>query len=641
MQFASKVWKLLVGIKDALVLLLLIGFFTVLFAALSLRPSPAKVEGGALLLQLDGVLVEEKSTPDPFQLLLAQQAPVGEYPVRDVVRALESAAKDERITAVVLDLSRFLGGGQVHERAVAAAIDKVRAAKKPVLTFANAYADDGVLLAAHASEVWVDPMGAAFVSGPGGNHLFYKNLFDRFGVKAHVYRVGTYKSAVEPYLRADMSEAAKANYQDIYGALWEGWKADLAKARPKASVAQMTQDPAAWIAAGKGDLADASKAAGLVDRIGDKSEFEQRVAKIVGEAKGKDTSDHAARYRHTALATWLTANPASTKGETIGVITVAGTIVDGDAGPGSAGGDRIARLLDDNLDKGFKALVVRVDSPGGSAMASERIRRAILRYREKKIPVVISMGNLAASGGYWVSTAGERIFAEPDTLTGSIGVFAVVTSFEKTLGDLGITSDGVKTTPLSGEPDILGGFSPEVDALLQGSVESTYAKFLGVAGKARDMTPEAVDAVGQGRVWSGREAMERGLVDEMGGLDAALAYAAKKGGVGNKAWHAEYLAEPADPFDSLLAQVLARPSGEEAAISDYAALAARVHARRMAQAGRAVEALAGTSGIQAYCLACTAVDGAVSGAPGAARSAGSGGLGGWLRLLAAGAQAGF
>ena len=211
MSFAGKVWRLLVGIKDALALLFLLLFFMGLYAVLTARPSPGQVRGGALLLNLDGTVVEEASQPDPLQVLLSQEMPTREYQARDLVRAIDAAATDDRIRAVVLDLSRFLGGGQVHLAEIGAAMDRARAAKKPVLTFASAYVDDGMMLAAHASEVWVDPLGGAVVAGPGGDRLYYAGLLDRLKVNAHIFRVGTYKSAIEPYMRGDMSPEARAD----------------------------------------------------------------------------------------------------------------------------------------------------------------------------------------------------------------------------------------------------------------------------------------------------------------------------------------------------------------------------------------------------------------------------------------------
>lgn len=600
MKFASKIWRLLVGIKDALALLFLILFFGVIYAALTARPSAGHVENGALLLDLNGVVVEEKSEISPLDLLMSRSAPTREFQARDIERALHLAAKDKRIKVVVFDLSRFRGGSFNHLKEIGAAMDEVRKTGKPVLTFANAYFDDGVQLAAHSSEAWLDPMGEAFVAGPGGSRSYYKGLIDRFKINAHVYRVGTYKSYVEPYIRSDMSSAARKANEDVYGALWDAWKADVKKARPKAHIDELASDPVGTMKAAGGDFAQGAKAAGIVDRLGDKTEFNKRVAELAGKS-GSD--DDGVPYAHTRLATWLAANPVKTSGKAIAVVTIAGEIVDGDAGPGTAGGDRIAKLLDDNIDEGYKALVVRIDSPGGSAMAAERIRRAIQRWRDAKIPVVVSMGDLAASGGYWVSTPGQKVFAEPATITGSIGVFAVIPSFEKTLADFGVTSDGVRTTPLSGQPDILGGFTPQLNDLLQSSVENTYGKFVGVVAKARGRTPAQIDAIAQGRVWPGSEARTLGLVDDMGNLDTALAYAAKLGGAGNGPWHADFLGEKPDVFTAFVESMMAKPSGDESAY-DFAALIA---ARQQAQAGQALgqlEGLLGTRGVQAYCMEC-------------------------------------
>jgi len=603
MVFARKVWKLLVGIKDGLVLLFLLLFFLALYAVLTARPNVGTVRDGALLLKLDGTIVEEPAIPDPVEQIFASEAPVHQYRTRDVVHALRTAAKDKRIKAVVLDMESFLGGGFVSMQEVGAALDEVRAAKKPVLAYATAYVDDSLLLAAHASEVWVDPLGGAFVLGPGGNQPYYAQLLEKLKVTAHVFRVGTFKSAVEPFLRNDQSPEARAAAQALYDAVWQAWKADVAKARPKAQIDRVTSDPVGWLRASNGDAGNAALAAGLVDRVGDEVAFGKRVAEVVG-ADGGDTRPGG--YAHTPLKVWLAANKPPTPGKAIGVVTIAGEIVDGKAGPGTAGGDRIARLLDEGLAKDYAALVVRVDSPGGSVMASEQIRTAIERYRAKKVPVIVSMGNLAASGGYWVSTPASRIFAEPGTITGSIGIFAVLPSFERALADWGVTSDGVKTTPLSGQPDILGGLSPEVSGMIQANVENGYARFLGLVAKARNKTPEQIDAIAQGRVWDGGTARQNGLVDQFGGLDDALAYAAKQAGLEDGKWHADFLGADQTTFGTIIQQIL-QDDEDDATTGrggDFAALAAQ---RQQALAGKLVadvNRLAGTRGIQAYCLEC-------------------------------------
>jgi protease-4 len=483
-------------------------------------------------------------------------------------------------------------------------MDEVRAAKKPVLTYAVGYADDGVLLAAHASEVWVDPMGGAVVMGPGGNNIYFGGLIEKLKVNAHVFRVGTFKSAVEPYMRDGASPEARENATALYGALFDAWKADVAKARPKANLALVTTDPASWFKASGGDAAKAALAAGLVDRIGTSEQFGNRVSEIVG----KDTIDTGpGNFAYTSLRNWVAAHPTSTKGKAIGVVTVAGEIVDGDAGPGAAGGERIAEILDGALDSNLSALVVRVDSPGGSIFASEEIRLAVERHKRKGIPVVVSMANLAASGGYWVSTPANRIFAEPGTITGSIGVFAVLPTFERTLAEFGVTADGVKTTPLSGQPDIAGGLSPEVSQMVQANVESSYGRFVGLVAKSRGKSTEEVARIAEGRVWDGGAGHQIGLVDQFGGLDEALASAASLAKLKDGEWHAEYLGEEEDALSLFFRQwETGDDSSAPAEARDWAGMVAVHQASLADRALGELRRLMTVRGTQAYCLECPA-----------------------------------
>ncbi|MGB3739157.1 MAG: signal peptide peptidase SppA [Pontixanthobacter sp.] len=602
MAFAGKVWRLLVGIKDGLSLLFLLLFFALLFGALSARPSPAQVREGALLIDLDGVIVEERSAVDPFALLVGGQAPVGEYTARDVVHALETAAADPRINSVVLDLSRFLGGGQVHLQTIGEAMDRVRAADKPVFAYAIGYADSGMMLAAHASEVWLDPLGGAVVTGPGGSRLYFGGLIEKLNVNARVYKVGSYKSAVEPYTRTDMSPEARENAAALYGALWEEWQANVRKARPGADLARVTNTPAEWVAAADGDLAEAALAAGLVDKLGTREQFGARVAEVAGE---DPFDDLPGTFAFTQFDVWLADNPIESVGDAIGVVTIAGQIVDGEEGPGVAGGDRIAALLDNALSDDLKALVVRVDSPGGSVLASEEIRQAILRHKAKGIPIVVSMANVAASGGYWVATPAEQIFAEPETVTGSIGIFAVIPTFERASQELGINSDGVQTTPLSGQPDLISGFTPEIDAILQSSVENGYRDFLRRVAASRDMTLAQADAVGQGRVWDGGTARQIGLVDRYGGIEDAIAYAASRAELADGEWHVRYLSDMADPFDAFLRDMFAGQTAGSPNGDMFAMVAGRQQ-RLMERARTDFDYLMTSQNLQAYCLECPA-----------------------------------
>ncbi len=620
MSFARSVWKILVAIKDGLVLLFLLLFFAALYVALTARPTPGMVRDGALYLPLAGSIVEEAATVSPTDLLLSGQAPMAQYVERDVVRAIEAAATDGRIKAVVLDLEQFTGGSSVQITNIGAALDKVRAAKKPVLVRSLIYTDDAVQLAAHASEAWIDPMGGVAISGPGGTQVFYKGLIDRLKVKAHVFKVGTYKSAVEPYTRAESSPESREALNAVLQPIWQNWQDNVKRARPKADLTLALTDPAKWVADAGGDAAQAAVKSGLIDRVGDRVAFGQRVAEIVGA----DTQGPLGSFKATELPVYLADKTLPTAGKAIAVVTVAGEIVDGDAGPGTAGGDRIADLIDSvTKSDEYAAMVLRVDSPGGSVMASERIRAAVERVRAKGLPIAVSMGSVAASGGYWVSTPAQRIFAEPSTITGSIGVFAVIPTFEATLPEYGVTTEQVRTTGLSGQPDLLGGLSPQVEAVVQGQVEQTYARFLGYVAKARGKSPADIDKIAQGRIWDGGTARQLGLVDEFGGLDEAVAWAAKKAGA--KEWHAEYVETEASPFVAFLQQMETSEAPQGRA-SDLVGALAMQQQTLLARIEADVTRLIGGGGMRAYCLECVSDIG--SGARGAAR-----GQSGTFRLL--------
>jgi protease-4 len=609
MSFLGKAWKIIVGIKDGLVLVFMLLFFIALFSVLSASPNPGQVREGALFIDMSGFVVEEKSKVDPLQTLLSGSAPPIEIRSRDLVRALDAAATDDRVKAVVMDLSAFIGGGQVHMQSIGDAMDRVRKAEKPVLTYALGYGDDHMHLAAHASEVWIDPMGGATIAGPGGARLYYAGLLENLRVNARVYRVGTFKSAVEPYLLDGPSEASRENLAALYGALWEEWQANVTKARPSLELDRVTSDPVAWVEASSGDLATAALDAGLVDTIGTKVEFGNRVAEIAGE----DTLDgKPGTYAKSDFAPYLAdVGPGTgSSSNKIAVVTVAGTIVDGDAGPGTAGGARIVGLLDEALSNDdIKGLVLRVDSPGGSAIASEDIRQAVERYRaDKDVPVAVSFANVAASGGYWVATKADRIFAQPETITGSIGVFAVIPTFEGTAEELGISAGGYRTTPLSGQPDLVDGFSPELDAILQAGVENTYSDFLSIVGEARGLSTDRVDQIAQGRVWDGGTARQLGLVDQFGGLEDALQWVASEAGLEEDDWSVMFLGTSPGNYDSLIRQLVTNAVAPAPTTrgGDLFAMTARQREVLLGQLVSDAKMLGGTEGVQAYCLECPA-----------------------------------
>lgn len=597
-------WKVLVAVKDGLVLLAMLLFFGVLFAALASKPNPA-IKSGALLVALDGTVVEQPSDIDPLAALSGTSV-AREHRLRDVVHALDKARDDTRVTAVVLDLDRFVGGYPSVIAEVAAAVGRVRASGKPVLAYATGYTDSSYLVAANASEIWVNPMGGAMFTGPGGAQLYYKGLIDKLGVNAHVYRVGQFKSAVEPYTRADQSEPARAANQALYGAIFGQWREAVAKARPKAKVEGFLTNPAQQVTAAGGDIAQANLAGGLVDRLGDRVAFGKRVAELEGVGQGENKT--AGSFKAIPLRNWIAANPLPTTGDAIGVLTIAGEIVDGKSGNGTAGGDTVSKLLLKGLaEKELKALVVRVDSPGGSALASEQMRQAILQAKQKGLPVVVSMGGLAASGGYWVSTPGDVVFAEPNTITGSIGIFGLIPTFENTLAKIGVTTDGVQTTPLTGQPNVYGGTNAAFDTLVQATIENGYRRFVGLVSQSRKMTPERVDQIGQGRVWDGGTARQLGLVDRFGTLSDAVAEAARRAKLDPAKVHAEYLEKEPGPFEQLAATLRSDEDEDRvgAASTDLVSRLAGERRALLAQAlGDARRLVRGGAAMQVRCLEC-------------------------------------
>ncbi|AJR25728.1 MULTISPECIES: signal peptide peptidase SppA [Sphingobium] len=607
MAFVKGVWRILVAIKDGLVLLFLLMFFGALYAALSWSPKPAQSVGsGALLLKLNGTIVEQPSEIDPMALLSGGSDRAKEYGLADIVAALDAARDDRKVKAVVLNLDGFMGGGQVALARVGKALDAVRAAKKPVFAYAAIYSDDSYQLAAHASESWVDPLGGVAITGRGGSGLYYKGLIDKLGVNTHVYRVGTYKSFVEPFTRTGQSPEAKQANQALADALWEDWRQEVAKARPRARLAAYVGNPAALAEAAGGNLAKAALGAGLVDRVGDEAAFGARVAEVAGDAP----DDRAGNFAAIDLKNYMRAHKPANDGE-IGVLTIAGDIVDGEAGPGTAAGDTISALLRKALaDKDLKALVVRVDSPGGSVMASEKIRSAIMEAKSEGLPVVVSMGNVAASGGYWVSTPADVIFAEPDTITGSIGVFGIIPSFEGTLAKMGVTTDGVKTTPLSGQPDIAGGTTPEFDRIMQMGVEDIYGRFVGLVAQSRRKTPQQIDAIAQGRVWDGGTARQIGLVDRFGGLEEAIAEAARLAKIDPAKARPYRIAKEPDKFAEFVQSVMDREDEDDAGAPsamvgrDLLGRQAIVQRNWALQAVADVRALVSGAGVRADCLEC-------------------------------------
>jgi protease-4 len=530
------------------------------WAAIAGRPKVPR--GAALVVRPQGILVEQLSRRSAESALV--EAVAGERGretlLKDLLDAVKAAKDDKRIAAIYLDLTQMTGGGLTKIEDLRAALLDFRKSGKKVIAFADMYFQGPWSVAAAADEIWLHPEGAVLFDGFGRWRTYYKDAIDRLGIDWHVYRVGEYKSAVEPYLRNDPSPEAREADLKWLSDLWTSWVKDGAGARKLApeDVRAYIDGMGGRLEAAKGNLAKIALQAKLVDRIGYRDEVRKRMIDLVGEAKGEKT------FKQVSVADYLENKGGdrtgkSGRGDAVAVIVAVGDILDGRQPPGSIGGDSTASLVRKaRQDDKVKALVLRVDSPGGSAFASEVIRRefALARTVDKK-PVVVSMGSVAASGGYWISTASEEIWASRDTVTGSIGIFGMFPTIEKPLAKyLGMRVDGVGTTWLSGalRPD--RALKPEVGRMIQLSIDRGYEDFLTRVAEARKMSRDDVDRIARGRVWSGADAFERKLVDKLGGLPDAIASAAKMAKLSEGKYRVWYVEKEPSFHEKLLSHLL-------------------------------------------------------------------------------------
>ena len=512
--------------------------------AISSSEDPISVKpDSALLLQLNGNLVIEKEQADPFSQFM--QEAFGEEPenpevlVRDVVKVLDNAKQDSRIKALILDLSGLQGGGLDKLRTVAAAIDDFKTGK-PVYAIGDYYSQNQYYLAARADHIYLNPMGGVMFEGYGRFGMYFKDMLEKLRITTHIFRVGTYKSAVEPFIRNDMSDAAKEANKLWLDTYWSQYKADVAAARG-IDVSNFDEELDVLLNKFEEAGADFAKYAlnnGWVDALKTREEVRQELVALVG------TDENKLGVNVTPFNTYLKAvNPPLPKmGNTkdkVAIVVAKGEILDGNQPAGTIGGDSTARLLRQaRLDDTVKAVVLQVDSPGGSSFASEIIRQEVLELQSAGKPVVVSMSTYAASGGYWISAPADKIIASPSTITGSIGVFGMFLTFEDSLEYLGINTDGVASTEIAGM-SALRELDPRFGEILQRNVETAYRQFITMVGESRGMSPEAVDKIAQGRVWIGSQALELGLVDELGDLDDAVASAAEIAGL--ESWETQYV----------------------------------------------------------------------------------------------------
>ncbi|WP_303747777.1 signal peptide peptidase SppA [Stenotrophomonas pigmentata] len=511
-------------------------------------------EGTTLVIAPEGRLVEQYST-DPLSRALGKalgETNAEELQLRDLIRAIEAAKDDKKINRVVLQLDKLQPSGFASMREVTAALQDLRAAKKQVVAFSENMGQSQYLLAAQADEVYLDPMGGLLLEGLGRYRQYFRSgLQDKLGVDVHLFKVGEFKSAAEPYVLDAASPQAKEADLFWMNDVWQRYLGDIAKAR-KLDAAQLAagiDTLPEGIAAAEGDLARFALQQKLVDGLKTREEVDALLTE-----RGVADGDADGGYRQIGLGDYLTQidarrSPVDSRPQ-VAVVVAEGEISGGDLPAGRIGGVSTSALLREARDDDdVKAVVLRVDSPGGEVFASEQIRREVEALKAAGKPVVVSMGDMAASGGYWISMNADRIYADESTITGSIGIFGMIPNFARSLDKIGVHTDGVGTTRFAGAFDVTRPMDPAVGQVIQSVINKGYADFTGKVAAARNKPVEAVDEVARGRVWSGAQAKERGLVDAFGGLKAAVEHAATLAKLGDSdKFRVRYIEKAATPF---------------------------------------------------------------------------------------------
>ena len=551
--FFKWTWRLLNFVRELVlnlffILLVLVGVG--IWMQLSSSSSTEHSTRGALLMDISGVVVDKPSPSSKLsvigrQFFGASSDRLQENSLFDIVQTIRQAKDDRNITGIVLDLKNFAGGDQPSMQYIGKALREFRDSGKPVYAVGDSYSQAQYYLASFANKIWLSPQGVVDLHGFATNGLYYKTLLDKLKVSTHVFRVGTYKSAVEPFIRDDMSPAAREADSRWIGELWQNYLNTVAANRQV--TAQQIFPGAQGVLDGlrkvDGDTAQYALDNKLVDNLGSSADIEKAMTKAFGWSKADNN------YSAISMYDYAVKTPADT-GSSIAVVFANGAIMDGEETPGNVGGDTTAaQIRDARLDPKVKAIVLRVNSPGGSVSASEVIREELAAAKAAGKPVVVSMGGMAASGGYWISTPADYIVASPSTLTGSIGIFGVINTVENTLDSIGVHTDGVATSPLA-DMAMTKALTPEVQQMMQLSIENGYKRFITLVAQSRKSTPEAIDKIAQGHVWTGEDAKANGLVDSLGDFDDAVAKAAELAKV--KTWHIDYYQSEPTFFDMVM-----------------------------------------------------------------------------------------
>ncbi|EGQ8540993.1 signal peptide peptidase SppA [Vibrio parahaemolyticus] len=550
------IWKSITFIRLALANLIFLLMIAVFYFAFTYTGEgrPVIEKESALVMNLSGPIVEQRRYVNPMDSvagsLLGNEIPK-ENVLFDIVDTIRYAKDDAKVSGLVLALRDLPETNLTKLRYIAKALNEFKASGKPVYAVGDFYNQSQYYLASYADKVYMAPDGGVLIKGYSAYSMYYKTLLEKLDVSTHVFRVGTYKSAIEPFIRDDMSDAAKESATRWVTQLWSAFVDDVTTNRNiNAKVLNPTMEELLTeMKSVDGDLAQLAVKMGLVDELATRQDIRTLFAKEFG-SDGKDSYNAISYYDYLA-----TIRPDYTlANHDIAVVVASGAIMDGQQPRGTVGGDTVASLLRQaRNDEKVKAVVLRVDSPGGSAFASEVIRNEVEALKKAGKPVVVSMSSLAASGGYWISMSADKIVAQPTTLTGSIGIFSVITTFEKGFSKLGINTDGVGTSPFSGD-GITTGLSEGASQAFQLGIEHGYKRFISLVGSNRAMTVEEVDKVAQGRVWTGQDALSFGLVDQMGDFDDAVELAAKLANVTDYGIY--WVEEPLSPTELFLQEFM-------------------------------------------------------------------------------------
>jgi protease IV len=557
-RLLSGLWRGITRIRLALsniLFLVMLALIYFLYIGGTPEPFPDKA---ALLLNMSGTVVDQRAQVNPLEALLAEPTPEQhEVLLRDVIEAIDYAAKDPAINSLVMELDSLMYVGISKTQEIVQALEKFKATGKPVVAIGDYFTQDQYLLASHADTVISHPMGGVALEGYSSYHNYFREALEKISVNVHIFRAGDHKSAVEPFIRDDMSPDEREITGRWLNNLWGQYTAIVEKQRKLApgAVNNYVNNFSAQLQGKGGDTAELAVQVGLVDKLLGRIEGNDYLVDLVG-AENEDGLYEAVEFeRYVARKRPL--HLGAEKGDRVAVITAEGSIIPGEQPPGTIGGDSLAQLIRGAAEaEGVKAIVLRVNSGGGSMFASEIIRQEMLYAREKSIPVVVSMGAVAASGGYYIAADADEIWATPSTITGSIGVFAAFPTFEELMGRAGIHTDGVGTTDLAGSLRPDRPLNPELVDALNSGVEFAYKTFVGIVAEGRDMQPADVDPLAQGRVWSAADALQSRLIDNLGTLEDAIAAAAARAKI--KDYQVEYVELPLSPRDMLLKQLANR-----------------------------------------------------------------------------------